>query len=59
MPGRGVNGRNLAIWTRNYRGFDPEVGLAGGSFNNSALTGIDRFSYPNTRTFTFQIQTAF
>ena len=55
----GVVGRNLAIWTKNYRGFDPEVGLTGGSFNNSALTGIDRFSYPNLRTVTFQISTVF
>jgi TonB-linked SusC/RagA family outer membrane protein len=55
----GLVGRNLALWTKNYRGFDPEVGLAGGTFNNSALTGIDRFTYPNLRTVTFLVQTAF
>lgn len=55
----GVIGRNLAAWTRGYRGFDPEVGLTGGSFNNAAINGIDRFSYPNVRTYTLQISTAF
>lgn len=55
----GLVGRNLLTFTRNYRGFDPEVGLSGGAFNNPALNGIDRFTYPNLRTATVQLSTAF
>lgn len=55
----GAVGRNLYTFAKNYRGFDPEVGLAGGTFNNPALNGIDRFTYPNLRTATVQISTSF
>lgn len=55
----GVVGRNLFMITRGYRGFDPEVGVTGGTVNSSALSGIDRFVYPNLRTFTFQLSTVF
>lgn len=55
-------GRNLYTFT-NYRGFDPEVGLASGSTGNnagsSAINSIDAFTFPNTRTFTFSLSTTF
>jgi TonB-linked SusC/RagA family outer membrane protein len=60
----GVVGRNLHTWTK-YRGYDPEVGRSGGGvttgsqLNNGALNGIDYFSFPNLRTFTLQVSTAF
>jgi TonB-linked SusC/RagA family outer membrane protein len=59
----GVVGRNLHTWTK-YRGYDPEVGRSGGGatgsqLNNGALNGVDYFSFPNLRTFTFQLSTAF
>lgn len=55
----GLVGRNLFMITRGYRGFDPEVGVTGGTVNSAALSGIDRFGYPNLRTFTFQLSTVF
>lgn len=55
----GVVGRNLAMWTKDYRGFDPEVGLPGGPLNNAALNGVDRFTYPNQRQVTFSLSSAF
>jgi TonB-linked SusC/RagA family outer membrane protein len=54
----GVVGRNLHTWTK-YRGYDPEVGRGGQQLNNAALNGIDYFSFPNLRTFTLQVSTAF
>jgi hypothetical protein len=57
-------GLNLHTWTK-YRGYDPEVGRSGGGvttgsqLNNGALNGIDYFSFPNLRTFTLQVSTAF
>jgi TonB-linked SusC/RagA family outer membrane protein len=62
----GVVGRNLYTWTK-YRGYDPEVGRAGGALagqsgsqlNNAALNGVDYFSFPNLRTFTLQVSTSF
>ena len=55
-------GRNLYTFT-NYRGFDPEVGLASGSGGNnsgsSAINSIDAFTFPNTRTFTVSLGTTF
>jgi len=60
----GVVGRNLHTWTK-YRGYDPEVGRSGGGvtsgsqLNNGALNGVDYFSFPNLRTFTVQLSTAF
>ncbi len=55
----GITGRNLAMWTKGYRGFDPEVGVSGGQLNNAALNGVDRFGFPNLRTVTFNLATAF
>jgi TonB-linked SusC/RagA family outer membrane protein len=54
----GVVGRNLHTWTK-YRGYDPEVGHGGQQLNNAALNGLDYFSFPNLRTFTLQVSTAF
>jgi hypothetical protein len=59
----GLIGRNLVTWTK-YRGYDPEVGRAGSGINdaqlgNAALVGIDYFTFPNLRTFTLQVSTAF
>ena len=55
----GLVGRNLHTWTK-YRGYDPEVGRAGGTqLNNSSLVGVDYFTFPNLRTFTVQVSTAF
>jgi hypothetical protein len=55
----GLIGRNLYTWTK-YRGYDPEVGRSGGTqLNNAALVGVDYFTFPNLRTFTLQISTAF
>lgn len=55
-------GRNLYTFT-NYRGFDPEVGLAGGQTANAAgsaaINAIDAFGFPNLRTLTFSIGTTF
>jgi hypothetical protein len=51
-------GRNLFTIT-NYRGFDPEVGQAGGTASSSAVNAVDAFSYPNPRTLTFALSTSF
>jgi len=51
-------GRNL--WTiTGYRGFDPEVGIAGGQATSAAINAIDAFTFPNTRTFTLGLSTSF
>jgi TonB-linked SusC/RagA family outer membrane protein len=55
----GAVGRNLAMWTRGYRGFDPEVGIPGGTLNNAALNGVDRYGFPNLRTVTLQVSSSF
>ena len=55
----GLVGRNLYTWTK-YRGYDPEVGRSGGTqLGNASLVGIDYFTFPNLRTFTLQVSTAF
>jgi len=62
-----VVGRNLKTWTR-YTGFDPEVGFggvsgSGGSGSNSSgsavINAVDAFTFPNTRTWTFSLNTSF
>jgi len=53
-----VVGRNLFTFT-DYRGFDPEVGVRGGTINSAALGAVDRYTFPNLRTYTFQLQSAF
>jgi TonB-linked SusC/RagA family outer membrane protein len=51
-------GRNLKTWT-DYTGYDPEVGLGGGSLGSGALNAIDAFTFPNLRQVTFSISTSF
>ncbi|HEY4733740.1 MAG TPA: SusC/RagA family TonB-linked outer membrane protein [Gemmatimonadaceae bacterium] len=54
----GFVGRNLHTWT-NYRGFDPESGNTTGPLNSSALTPVAGYRFPNLRSYTFQLSTAF
>lgn len=54
----GVIGRNLFTFT-NYRGFDPEVGVAGGQAGSGVLNAFDNFTFPNIRTVTLSIGTTF
>jgi TonB-linked SusC/RagA family outer membrane protein len=57
-----VVGRNLLTLT-GYRGFDPEVGIAGNTNNDvagsRALNAVDAFVFPNLRTFTVRVSTSF
>ncbi len=54
----GLVGRNLLTVTR-YRGFDPETGLTGGQLGSAVLNGVDRYGFPNLRTFTFSLGSSF
>ncbi len=47
----GVTGRNLLTFT-NYTGFDPEVSQAN---EDTRFRGVDLFTYPNFRTFSFNV----
>jgi TonB-dependent starch-binding outer membrane protein SusC len=47
----GVNGRNLALWTRNYSGFDPEAG--------TQFSRVENVRYPHLRTFTAVLDITF
>jgi TonB-linked SusC/RagA family outer membrane protein len=49
-----VNAVNLYTWTK-YTGFDPEVSAFGGS----QRPGVDLGSYPQSRVFTFGVNTTF
>ncbi len=51
-------GRNLLTFT-NYKGFDPEVGTAGGALGSGVLNAVDGFVFPNLRQFTFSLSTSF
>jgi hypothetical protein len=55
-------GQNLLTLT-GYRGFDPEVGIAGNTANDAngsrALNAVDAFVFPNLRTFTVRVSTTF
>jgi TonB-linked SusC/RagA family outer membrane protein len=53
-----VVGRNLITFS-DYQGFDPEVGVGGGTLGSGVLNAIDAFGFPNLRTFSFQISTTF
>ena len=51
------SGRNL--WTRtDYSGYDPEVGIAGGTGGSATLARIDTATYPNFRTYSFSLELA-
>ncbi len=56
--GLNLSGRNLYTWS-DYRGYDPEVGRAGGSTGSAALARVDGYNYPNFRTFTFGVELSF
>jgi TonB-linked SusC/RagA family outer membrane protein len=65
LPLRGIEGaalsltgRNLLTFT-NYRGFDPEVGRAGGETGSAALARIEGYQYPNFRTWTLVFELNF
>jgi hypothetical protein len=51
-------GRNLFTITK-YKGWDPEVGYAGGSTNSSTVNAVDAYVFPNQRTLTFALSTSF
>ena len=51
-------GRNLLTIT-GYRGFDPETGRIGGGASSGALNGVDAFTFPYLRTFSFGLSTSF
>jgi TonB-linked SusC/RagA family outer membrane protein len=53
-----VVGRNLFTIT-GYRGFDPEVGVAGGQSNSAAINAIDAFTFPNLRSLTVGVSATF
>ena len=57
-----VIGQNLLTLT-GYRGFDPEVGLAGATNQNisgsRANNAVDAFVFPNLRKFTVRLATSF
>jgi len=53
-----ATGRNLYTWS-DYRGYDPEVGRAGGDTGSAALARVDGYNYPNFRTFTFGVELTF
>jgi TonB-linked SusC/RagA family outer membrane protein len=53
-----ATGRNLLTWT-SYRGFDPEVGRAGGETGSAALGRVEGFQYPNFRTWTLVLELNF
>ncbi|MBX6362933.1 MAG: SusC/RagA family TonB-linked outer membrane protein [Gemmatimonadetes bacterium] len=60
LSGLGINlsGRNLYTWTK-YRGFDPEVGKAGGDTGSSAIARVEGYQYPNFRTWTVSFDVNF
>jgi len=50
--------RNIMTIT-GYRGWDPEVGASGGTNGSAAITAVQAFPYPPTRTFTLALQSRF
>lgn len=52
-----ITGQNLFTIT-NYSGFDPEVNT-GNTIGGIQTFGIDRFTYPSARTFTFGVDLSF
>jgi TonB-linked SusC/RagA family outer membrane protein len=51
-------GRNLKTWS-DYTGFDPEVGISGGTANSGLINAFDAFTFPQLRTFSFVLSTTF
>ena len=53
-----LTGRNLFTWT-DYRGYDPEVGKAGGDVGSAAIARVEGYQYPNFRTWIVGIDLGF
>jgi hypothetical protein len=57
-----ISARNLLTIT-GYRGFDPEVGIAGNNNDpggrSRAINAVDAFVFPNLRTFTVRLSSSF
>src|SRR5207247_7463965 len=47
-------GRNLFTIT-GYRGFDPEVGIAGGDAGSAAVNAVDAFTFPVLRPLSYDV----
>lgn len=54
----GFVGRNLFTFT-NYSGYDPEVGVSGGSTGSGLINQVDAFDFPTLRTYTMSLSTRF
>lgn len=54
----GFVGRNLFTFT-NYSGYDPEVGVSGGSTGSGLINQVDAFGFPTLRTYTMSLSTRF
>jgi hypothetical protein len=53
-----LTGRNLFTWT-DYRGFDPEIGYAGGTTGSAALGRMDRYTHPTFKSWTAAVEIVF
>lgn len=53
-----LTGTNLVTWT-DYRGYDPEVGRAGGDTGSAAIARVEGFQYPNFRSWTLGLELNF
>jgi hypothetical protein len=51
-------GRNVFTLTR-YRGYDPEVGIAGSPYASATVNAIDAYTFPNLRTVTLALSARF
>jgi len=51
-------GRNLKTFT-DYKGWDPEVGFAGGDAGSGVINAFDAYRFPNLRTLTLALQASF
>lgn len=54
----GLTGRNLFTLT-NYPGYDPELGVAGGSTGSGLINQVDNFDFPTLRSYTLTLTTRF
>jgi len=53
-----VVGRNLYTFTK-FKGWDPEVGLSGGTNNSAVINATAAYQYPPLRTFSFTLGSRF
>lgn len=54
----GFTGRNLFTIT-NYPGYDPEVGVSGGSTGSGLINQVDNFDFPTLRSYTLTLTSRF